>query len=465
MTKQGTTRRNVLGALAAGATAAGVATAQPAQAATGESDFRAAPGAARRPNILFILADDLGWADLSSYGSPDIKTPNLDALARSGLRFTQGYSAGAVCSPTRIALYTGRYPARTTAGLPEPIAAVNARDGLAPEHPTLASLLKTVGYTTALIGKWHGGFLPNFSPLRSGWDEFFGNYSGGLDYYSKYSHMGVHDLYDGEEPVESDQYYTDLIADRAEEFVRREHRTPWLLNLNFTSPHWPWEAPGDRAVSKEVTAALLAGDRRALQHADGGSLETYRKMVENLDTRIGQVLTALRRTGQERDTLVIFASDNGGERYSYTWPLSGLKASLNEGGIRVPTILRWPARIKAGQVSHVPVVTHDWTATLLEIAGASPDPDFPLDGESLAGYLLEGDRAPERDLFWRTRTDRALRRGKWKYLRLTAGGTDALYDVVADPREQANLAAKHPELVSELRAQWEEINAPLLPYS
>ncbi|MEU4426947.1 sulfatase-like hydrolase/transferase [Actinoplanes sp. NPDC024001] len=464
MTDRGTTRRGVFGALA-GAAAATALTAEPAFAgASDERPFQAKPGNSKRPNILFILADDLGWADLSSYGSPTIATPNLDRLARGGVRFTDGYSSGAVCSPTRVAFYTGRYPGRTPGGLPEPIGSVNERDGIPASHPTLASLLKQAGYATALIGKWHGGFLPHFSPLRVGWDEFFGNYSGGVDYYSKYTLDG-YDLYEGETPAENDgRYYTDVLADRAEEFVRRRHPKPWLLNLNFTSPHWPWEAPGDRAVSEEITARIKAGDGQALFHRDGGSLETYRKMVENLDRRIGQVLAALRDTGQERDTLVVFQSDNGGERFSYNWPLSGNKASLSEGGIRVPTILRWPARIRGGQVSNVPVVTHDWTATLLEIAGAEPHPDYPLDGASLAGYLLRGTPAPERDLFWRTRANRALRRGKWKYLRLSATGGDALYDLTTDPREQANLAAKHPQLVAELRARWEEIDAPQLRY-
>jgi hypothetical protein len=351
VTNPGTTRRGVFGALAGAA----AATAIPAGAAAAERAFQAVPGSSKRPNMLFILADDLGWGDLSSYGSPLIETPNLDRLARGGVRFTNGYSAGAVCSPTRVALYTGRLPGRTPGGLPEPIGAANDTDGIPAAHPTLPSLLQASGYATALIGKWHGGFLPHFSPLRSGFDEFFGNYSGGVDYYSKYSHTGQYDLYEGETPVENDgRYYTDVIGERAEAFVRRHHDEPWLLHLNFTSPHWPWEAPGDRAVSEEITAKIKAGNTQAIFHNDGGSLETYRKMVENLDQWIGRVLDALRRTGQERDTLVIFQSDNGGERFSYNWPFSGNKASLNEGGIRVPTIVRWPARIRSGQVSHEP---------------------------------------------------------------------------------------------------------------
>jgi arylsulfatase A-like enzyme len=469
VTSDGVTRRRAMGAAAASLAAASVLGAGGrAEAETREREFRADPGTGRtpRPNVLVILGDDLGWADLSSYGSPNIRTPNLDQLARQGLRFTNGYSAGAVCSPTRFGLYTGRYPGRLRGGLEEPIARPDKLVGIPPEHPTLASLLKDAGYATAMYGKWHCGFLPWFSPIKSGWDEFFGNFSGAVDYYSKITTLGV-DLYEGEVPVESLDYYTDTLGDRAAEYVRRRHHQPWLLNLNFTTPHWPWEAPGDREVSKDITARVKAGEAGALFHYDGGSLDTYRKMVESLDAAVGKVLRALRETGQERDTLVLFASDNGGERWSYQWPLSGEKASLNEGGIRVPTIVRWPARIRPGQVTHEPVVTQDWTATILEVAGTKPTADHPLDGHSLAGYLLRGDSAPRRDLFWRTRTSRALRRGDWKYLRGPETGVtkpDALYNLAADQREQADLAKKHPDILDQLRSHWEDINKDLLPY-
>ncbi|MEU4236231.1 sulfatase-like hydrolase/transferase [Actinoplanes sp. NPDC026619] len=334
-----------------------------------------------------------------------------------------------------------------------------------PEHPTLASLLKTVGYDTAMYGKWHCGFLPWFSPLRSGWDEFFGNFSGAVDYYSKVDNSGTHDLYEGEVPVESITYYTETIGDRAAEYVRRSHPVPWLLNVNLTSPHWPWEAPGDRATSAELTARAKAGDTAALFHFDGGTLDIYRKMVENMDRNAGKVLAALRDTGQERDTVVLFSSDNGGERFSYQWPLSGGKGELSEGGIRVPNILRRPARLRSHQVSHEPVVTQDWTATLLELAGARPDPACPGDGASLAGYLLRGEPAPARDLFWRTQAARALRRGDWKYLRGTPDSDDALFNIRIDPREQADRAAAEPALIASLRAKWESINNDLIPYA
>ncbi|MEU2116477.1 sulfatase-like hydrolase/transferase [Streptomyces sp. NPDC016459] len=460
--------RRALGGAAAGAAAAAAlgAAASPAHARPGppeERDFRAASPRrhSRRPNILFVLGDDLGWADLSSYGSPHIRTPNLDRLARQGVRFTDAYSGSATCSPTRFSLYTGRYPGRTKGGLAEPIADRSA--GLEPTHPTLASLLRDSGYATALIGKWHCGYLPDHSPTRSGWDEFFGNFGGALEYYSKLGLSGEYDLYEGDAEYKDLRYYTRILTERASEYIGRDHDRPWLLNLNFTTPHWPWVADGDKETSDEITRRIRAGDGRALWHQDGGSLEKYGQMVEDLDRSIGTVLDALRRSGQERDTLVLFASDNGGERFSYNWPLTGNKGSLQEGGIRVPSILRWPARIDGGQVSRLPVFTPDWTATLLELAGARPHPAFPLDGTSLAGHLLRGDDVPERDLFWRVRGERALRRGDWKYYRGKAG-RDQLFHLGRDVREQADLAVAEPGLTASLRTAWERIDAGLLRY-
>ncbi|MFF3783337.1 sulfatase [Streptomyces sp. NPDC001933] len=442
--------------------AAPAAAAEPVAGRIQERPFRAARGKhARRPNILFILGDDLGWADLSSYGSPDIHTPDLDRLGRQGVRFTDAYSGSATCSPTRFSLYTGRYPGRTKGGLAEPIA--DRSVGLEPTHPTLASLLRGAGYATALIGKWHCGYLPDYSPTRSGWDEFFGNFGGALEYYSKLGLGGEYDLYEGDSEYKDLRYYTRILTERASEYVQRDHERPWLLNLNFTTPHWPWIAEGDTAESAEIVRRIKEGGLGGLFHADGGSIEKYKQMVEDLDRSVGEVLKALKRSGQEEDTLVFFASDNGGERFSYQWPLSGNKSSLQEGGIRVPAVLRWPARIDPHQVSDLPVFSPDWTATLLELGGARPDPAYPLDGVSLAGYLLRGEQPRERDLFWRVRGERALRRGDWKYYR-GKGGKDQLFQLAHDQREQADRAAAEPELLAELRASWERTDAGLLPY-
>ncbi|KMS72313.1 twin-arginine translocation pathway signal protein [Streptomyces viridochromogenes] len=464
--------RRAFGGLVGGGAVTAVAgtttAAEAAAAAPAERPFKARPAASgKRPNFLVVLGDDLGWADLSSYGAPHIRTPNLDRLARQGVRFTNAYSGSATCSPTRFSLYTGRYPGRTPGGLAEPIA--DKAQGLDPNHPTLASLLKRAGYATALIGKWHCGWLPDHSPTKSGWDEFFGNFGGVLEYYSKLGQLGAYDLYEGDAEYKDLRYYTTVLTERAVEYVSRDHEdTPWLLNLNFTTPHWPWLAEDDEETGAEIEARIRAAKSqadvsRALNHYDGGSVEKYTQMVESLDAAVGEVLDALRRSGQEQNTVVLFASDNGGERYSYNWPLSGEKFVLLEGGIRVPSILRWPARIDGRQVSHEPVFSPDWTATLLELGGARPDPAHPLDGTSLADYLLRGEDLPERDLFWRVRANRALRRGDWKYYR-DADGKDHLYDLGADLREQADRAPDEPELLAELKASWERIASGLLPY-
>ncbi|MFI6630824.1 sulfatase [Nonomuraea fuscirosea] len=466
----GLSRRGVL-ASGAAAFAAAAPTTRPARAR--ERPFRAAASAGRpsRPNILFIFADDLGWADLSCYGAPEIRTPHLDALAGQGVRFTHGYAASAVCSPTRLALYTGRHPGRLKAGLLEPIPGPGADAGLPVAHPTLASLLKQAGYATAMFGKWHCGYLPDYGPVKSGWDTFFGNMGGAVDYFSKISGSGETDLYEGEVKTESLEYYTRTVSERAAAFIRDNSGGPWLLNLNYTAPHWPWEGPDDRAVSDDLTRRITEGQEEGqiLAHNDGGSLSTYRTMVEAMDAGIGQVLKALDDSGKQDDTLVIFSSDNGGERWSYLWPLTGSKGQLNEGGIRVPTIVRWPAGIRGNQVSDVPVVTQDWTATILEAVGAEPHAAYPLDGHSLLPYLLDGAQAPARDLFWRMRRFGALRRGNWKYLRVLPqqegqATQHLLYDVTADPRERANRAAHEGELLARLSTAWDAIDAELEDY-
>jgi len=446
-------RRRITGLL--GATGAGVLAGLTPRWSTGKP--------ARPPNLLVILADDLGWADLSCYGGPTIRTPNLDRLAASGIRFTQGYAASSVCSPTRFALYTGRYPGRLAGGLREPIAGPTKIDGIPPDHPTLASLLKKEGYHTAMIGKWHCGYLPWFSPTRAGWDEFFGNFGGAIDYFSKVDLEGRYDLYEGEVEHQDLRYYTEILTEKAALFMRQHRSGPWLLDLNYTTPHWPWEGPSDKAVSAGLTKRIKAGEKRVLFHTDGGSAQTYQAMVEDLDRSVGNVVSALLSSGQLEDTVIFFASDNGGERFSRNQPLSGRKGEVLEGGIRVPTIVSWPGRVRGGQVVHEPVITMDWTATFLELAGARANPHSPLDGFSLVDHLLHGTPVPRRDLFWRMKDQRALRRGNLKYVRLR-DGTDHLHDLTSDAPELADLASRRPEDLVPLRAAWEAINAGLLPY-
>jgi len=306
---------------------------------------------ARRPNLVFILADDLGYADLGCYGGRPAASgapfatcsPALDGMAREGLRFTQGYANSSVCSPTRFALMTGRWQHRLRGGADEPIRS-NARGnpslGLPPSHPTLPSLLRDAGYATALVGKWHLGYPPHFGPLKSGYQEFFGALSGGMDYFTHRDTAGNHDLYENESEVHRKGYLTDLISDRAVEFIRRKFKNPFLLSVHYNAPHWPWLTREDEAESKRI---------EKIYHFDGGSVVTYLTMIRQMDEGIGRILKALRAAKVDRDTLVVFTSDNGGERFSDTWPLVGKKMDLLEGGIRVPYIVRWPAKVKSGR--------------------------------------------------------------------------------------------------------------------
>lgn len=413
----------------------------------------------RRPNILFILADDLGYADLSCYGRDDYQTPHLDALAAGGLKLTHAYANSAVCSPTRLALMTGRYQYRLPGGLDEPLGRDPAL-GLPPEHPTLASLLRDGGYRTSLVGKWHLGVLPQFGPLKSGYQRFFGTYGGGLDYFTHalaIRGVSTPDLWEGEEPVTRNGYLTDLLTDRAIEELGELARgdQPFLMSLHYTSPHWPWEGPGDDAVAREIRDSF---------HYDGGSQRIYAEMVQNLDTNVGRVLAALRKAGLEQDTIVIFTSDNGGERFSKMWPFTGMKGELLEGGIRVPTLMRWPARIAAGSVSDQAAITMDWLPTLLAAAGLSPDPATPPDGENLLPVLTGAAQPHDRTLFWRHHASNqaAMLRGHHKYLRLN--GHEYLFDLAEDPRERANLKAKQAPLFAELQAAYTAWNATMLPY-
>lgn len=441
-------RRRVLGGLSALSLAS----------LTSNWNFANAAEKTDKPNIIFILADDLGVGDLSIYGQTDFQTPNLDQLAQQGLRFTQAYSNSAVCSATRFGLITGRYQYRLRGGLEEPIAGASDTIGLPPEHPTLPSLLKKKGYTTALFGKWHLGSLPNFGPLKSGYDLFFGNYGGAIDYFTHKPGVGENvkeDLFEGEVPVHKVGYYTDLIADHAVDYIgKQEAVKPFFLSLHFTAPHWPWEGPKDEATSGEI---------KSLFHYDGGNLATYAKMVTSLDAAIGRVLKTLKDRGLDKNTIVVFTSDNGGERFSKTWPYTGQKTELLEGGIRIPAIVRWPTKIKPAQVTQQVAISMDWLPTLVAAAGGEPDAAYKPDGENLLPVILGTAKLQQRTLFWRYKANkqRAVRAGDWKYLKIA--DNEFLFDVVNDQRERANLAEKNPDVFNKLKQQWEAWDVSMLP--
>ncbi len=376
-----------------------------------------------RPNVVFILADDLGWGDLSCYGRPDYRTPNIDLLASQGTKFTDAYSASALCTPTRCGFITGRYPARIKIGLTEPLPVTNNLVGLDPGHPTIASLLKQSGYDTALFGKWHLGFRPEWGPNAHGFDEFFGILAGAGDYFLHKNGLGQPDLYENLTPVQRNGYLTDLLTERAANYVTRRRTSPFFLSLQYTAPHWPWQGPkGGESVAfsdKTIEPITMGG---------GGSLKLYAEMMHSLDDGVGRVMKALKGAGLDTNTLVIFTSDNGGERFSYEWPFSGQKGSLFEGGIRVPAIVRWPGVTPANRVTHQMAITMDWT---------------------------------DRTLFWRLRTQEAVREGKWKYVR--SGTLRTLFDLSIDEREQADFSEKNPNIMQRLNSDFDKWNGQMLP--
>jgi arylsulfatase A-like enzyme len=415
---------------------------------------------ASRPNILFIVVDDCGYADLGCTGQTDYATPVLDRLAAQGVRFSQAYANASLCTNTRVALMTGRYQYRLPIGLVEPLRWTD-RDtpemGLPPDFPTLPSRLRDAGYATALIGKWHLGYLPKYGPLKSGYDEFFGVMGGFTGYYTHIGDAGEHDFFEGETPLDRHGYVTDLLSERAAAWVAAKGagERPYFLSLHYTAPHWPWSAPSVEAAAREREAVRS-------EITEGGSTRIYGEMMQVLDAGIGRVLDAVRR-GSGRDTLVLFTSDNGGERFSKIWPFVGRKFDLLEGGLRVPQICWWPGHIPAGSVTDQVSITMDLTATCLTAAGVEPSSAWPLDGVDLLP-VLSGSAAPfPRTLYWRMRNryQRAVRRGGWKYLKVA--DREFLFDIDYDPRERGDLSKKQPALLDELRALWETWDCDMLP--
>lgn len=413
-----------------------------------------------RPNIIYIMADDLGYADLSCYGRKDYKTPNLDKLCTQGVKFMNAYAAAPVCTPTRVAFFTGRYPARLTAGLYEPIAEGpnDSLVGLSAETPSLALLLKRSGYETYLVGKWHLGYQPHFAPTKNGFDYFYGFKTGATDYISHTAFKGEPDLYENDALVEKSGYITDILGEKAMEVIQKRHQKPFFLALMFNAPHWPWQAPGDKP----------APFGNAREWSKGGSPETYAAMMKSLDDAVGKVVKAIDDLRLSKNTVIIFTSDNGGEKFSDNGIYKGAKMQLWEGGIREPAIVRWTGKIKANSITRQVATTMDWTATILSLAQAETDKNFPLDGMDLMPVLTG--RKPEvpRTLYWRIfqrRQHSAIRDGKWKWLR-DEKGEEYLFDLTADPSEKNNLKEKSPERLLQLKNKfiaWEKTVLPPLP--
>ena len=463
---------------------ASLATAMMLSSLPGWTQDAAKPAALRQPNIVFILADDLGYTDLACYGSKYYETPNLDKLATQGMRFTNGYSCGPNCSPTRAALLSGQYMPRTgiyTVGAIErfnwqsrPLRPVDNVTELPLNKILLPQTLKQAGYVTGMVGKWHVGSKPGHTPTERGFDEFFGFLGGGSDYLKPPA------LLRGRQPVPEKEYLTDAFGREAIAFVRKNQDKPFFLYLAFNAVHTPLESP----------AALTARfkDKPA---AGGHRNPTYAGMLASLDNNIGKVLATLDELHLADNTLVIFSSDNGGvggyqreginaNDITDNAPLKGGKGTLYEGGIRIPYIFRWPGHVKPGTTSDLPINSVDLYPTLLELAGAKPPAGHPLDGTSYLKLLGDADQArPDRPpLFWhfpgylgaggntwRTLPGGVIRDGDWKLIEYFEDNRLELYNLKDDIGEKHNLATANPDKAQELHrklAQWrQELKAPM----
>ena len=403
-----------------------------------------------RPNIVVIMADDLGYGDLSSYDGW-IETPALDAMASEGVRFTDFHSSGAVCSPTRAGLLTGRYQQR--AGIPNVIyanPAWNRHHGLQPRETTIAELLGAEGYATGIVGKWHLGYRVQTNPLRHGFDVFHGYVSGNVDYFSHVDGFGNHDWWDGESNREEPGYVTHLINDHAVAFMEEQATAdrPFFLYVAHEAPHFPYQGPDDAGF--RVVGGRIPETREPEQVR-----RAYREMVEEMDAGIGAILDALRRLELAERTFVFFLSDNGATAAGSNGPLRGFKTSLWEGGHRVPAIAWWPGVIGAAATTGAVMTSIDLAATVLDVADVLLPQDRPLDGVSLLPHLLGGAAPDDRPLFWAYQQARrpveqlAMRHGPWKLIVNGPDGPEvALYDLDEDPGETTNLAADEPERVA-----------------
>jgi len=432
-------------------------------------DFLSLPFAApalaakRKPNILVILADDLGYSDLGCYGGREIPTPHIDSLARGGVRCTSGYVSGPYCSPTRAGLLTGRYQQRfghefnahsspnflARGGDPE-------NQGLPLTELTFVEKLRGAGYTTGIIGKWHLGDRPKYHPLNRGFDEFFGFLGGARPYFPGPGGTGAAEVLRNHQKVEWNGYLTDLLAREAVSFIERRHHRPFFLYLAFNAVHTPMQA----AEPYLARFAHIADQRR----------RTYAAMLAAMDDAVGSVLAKLKESGVEEDTLVFFLSDNGGPTNKYAVngsinsPLRGSKGDTWEGGVRVPMIVRWPARLNAGRVYERPVIQLDIAATSLVGAEIGARSSLKLDGVDLVPFLTgkrKGD--PHSALFWRFGEHWAVRMGDWKAVHTWDNQTPELYDLRSDLAESTNLAARQPEKLKALMAAWQKWNRELAP--
>lgn len=400
-----------------------------------------------QPNIVLIMADDLGYGDISCFGSDFIQTPVLDKMASEGIKFTDFHSNGAVCTPTRASLITGNYQQK--AGLEGVIYVQKEKRiyGISPEEKTMAEIFKDAGYKTGMFGKWHLGYKSEFNPTYHGFDEFYGYVSGNVDYISHRDGIGVYDWWHNIDTSYDKGYVTDLITDQALKFMESNMDQPFFLYIPHEAPHFPYQGRNDKA------------DRLPGQDFEGhGSrpdkLQAYKEMVEIMDENIGRVFEKLKELDLDKSTLVLFCSDNGATKLGSNGQLNGYKSSLLEGGHRVPAIAWYPSEIKAGQVSGSTVLSMDILPTLLTVANISTDTEF--DGRDFSQTLFANKKLKERPVFWRYRNQLVARKGDWKYLKIKK--EEYLFNLKTDIQESTNLKESHPAKLADLKSlmnEWE----------
>jgi arylsulfatase A-like enzyme len=409
----------------------------------------------QKPNVVLIITDDIGYGDIGSYGAPDVKTPNIDSLAKDGTRLTDFYAAP-TCTPTRAALISGRYQQRyrleQALGAPSTAA---AEQGLPATGTSLPQLLRNNGYATALVGKWHLGYLPAFSPNAHGFDYFFGFKSGGIDYY-EHTAIGtdLHDLFENDLPAHVDGYMTDLITQRAVRFIEQNASRSFFIDVSYNAAHWPWQLPDKPSKAADRARMLQPTEENTSTRQD------YVAILEHADKGVGQILATVKRLGLAQNTLVIFTNDNGGEWLSRNAPLFHRKKTVWEGGVRVPAIVRWPGHVPAGQVSPQVGIVQDLTASILAATGSPVPADAKPEGINLLPILERRSPIVERTLFFRVNAfghqQKAVRQGEWK---LMLDGQDTLlFNLSRDLGERDDLAQRRPDIARKLRpllAAWE----------
>ncbi len=402
------------------------------------------PKAPPLPNIILIMADDLGYEGIACFGNDSIQTPNLDQLAAGGLILTDFHSNGSVCTPTRAALLTGKYQQRVGLEGVIYVRGETRQYGLDTSVVTMAEALQRAGYRTGIMGKWHLGYEPEYNPVNHGFEEFYGYVSGNIDFHSHYDNAGIYDWYHNLDSIYEEGYVTDLITDHAVDFVKTHKHEPFFLYVPHEAPHVPFQGRNDPAYrfsDNEFTYYGPVEDRT----------RAYREMVEVMDEGIGRLMKTIQELNLEKETLIVFISDNGAERFGHNGELNGSKGSLLEGGHRVPAIAYWNGKIQAGR-SDQTVMSFDWMPTFLALAGVDTK-NLDLDGIDLSGLMLQNQSLPPRSLAWRYRNQKALRKGPWKLL--MSDQDTSLYNLSEDLVEHQDLSVEQSEMLQQLMEEYE----------